>query len=176
MIFVLVVDNFGVKYTGKHNIDHLINKLHALYTITVDQTWSLYCGLNLAWDYARDHVNKSMPNYIKQALHKFKHLLASKPEDAPHKWNQPVYGVKQQLANAEDNIPVLPPSDITHIQTVVGTLIYYAIDVDNTMLVTLGDMASFQTKGIQKLLTPSPKSSTMPPPIRMSLCGFGAAA
>ena len=56
-----------------------------------------------------------MPNYIKQVLHKFKHPLAPKPEDAPHKWNQPKYGAKQQLADTEDEIPVLPSSEITHI-------------------------------------------------------------
>ena len=65
-----------------------------------------------------------MPNYIKHALHKFKHPLAPKPEDAPHKWNQPIYGAKQQLADAKDDSTVLPPLEITHIQTVVGTLLY----------------------------------------------------
>ena len=141
-----MVNNLGVKYTGKHNADHLTNVLCALYTITVDQTGSLYCGLSLAWYYGRGHVNISMPNYIKQALHKFKHPLAPKPEDAPHKQDQPKCGAKQQLTDAEDDSPVLTPSDITHIQTVVGTLLYYAITVDNTMLVALGNMASLQTK------------------------------
>ena len=116
-----------------------------------------------------------MPNYIKQALHKFKHPLAPKPEYAPHKWIQSVYGAKQQLSDAKDDIPVLPPSDITHIQTVVGTIIYYAIDVDNTIMVALGNLSSLQTKGTQKLLTPSPNSSTMPPPIKIKMCAFGAA-
>ena len=88
-----------------------------------------------------------MLNYIKQALHKFKHPLAPKPEDAPHKWNQPVYGANQQLADDEDDSPTLPPSDITNIQPVFGTILYYVIAVDNTMLVALGDMSSLQTKG-----------------------------
>ena len=137
--------DFGVKYTGMHNAGHLINALSALYTITVNQTGSLYYGLTLAWDYARGHVNISMPNYTKQALHKFKHPLDLKPEDAPHKWNQTKYGAKKQLAYAEDESPVLPSSEITHIQTVVGTLLYYAIAVDNTMLATLGDLACLTT-------------------------------
>ena len=93
-----------------------------------------------------------MPNYIKQAIHKFKHPLASKPEDAPHKWNQPKYGTKQQLSNAKDDSPVLPPLDIAHIQTIVGTLLYYGIAVDKIMLVALGDLASLQTKVTQKTL------------------------
>ena len=36
IVFTLVVNNFGVKYTGKHNANHLLNALCALYTITVD--------------------------------------------------------------------------------------------------------------------------------------------
>ena len=95
IVFTLVVDNFGVKYTSKHNADRLINALRTLYTVTVDQTGSLYCGLTLAWDYARGHVDILIPNYIKQALRKFKHPLAPKPEDAPHKWNHPKYGAKK---------------------------------------------------------------------------------
>ena len=30
IVFTLVVDNFGVKYTSKHNADHIINVLRAL--------------------------------------------------------------------------------------------------------------------------------------------------
>ena len=93
-----------------------------------------------------------MPNYIKQALHKFKHALSPKSEDAPHKLNQLVYAAKQKLADAKDDSPVLPLLDITYIQTVVGTLFYYFIAVDNTILVALGDLASLQTKGTQKTL------------------------
>ena len=152
IIFTIVFDNFSVKYTGKHNADHLMNALCALYTITVKQTGSLYCWLNLTCDYARGHVNISMPDYIKQALHKFKHPMAPKPEDAHHKCKQPVYGAKQQLSNVEDDIPVLPPLDITHIKTVVGKILHHAIAVDNTMLVTLGNLDSLQTKGTQKTL------------------------
>ena len=65
IVFTLVVDNFGFKYTVKHNADHHVNAIPALYTITVDQTRYLYCGLNLSWDYTRRHVNISIPNYIK---------------------------------------------------------------------------------------------------------------
>jgi hypothetical protein len=32
--FCLVADNFGVKYTGKHNADHLVKALQDLFTIS----------------------------------------------------------------------------------------------------------------------------------------------
>ena len=46
IILSLVVDNFGVKYIGKENADHLIQALQKLYTISIDCTGSLFCGLS----------------------------------------------------------------------------------------------------------------------------------
>ena len=45
--FTLVVDDFGVKYTGKENIQHLINALKETYEISEDWDGALYCGISL---------------------------------------------------------------------------------------------------------------------------------
>ena len=45
--FSLVVDDFGAKYVGKDTADHLIQALKKLYTISIDYTGSLYCGLTI---------------------------------------------------------------------------------------------------------------------------------
>jgi hypothetical protein len=50
-MFSLVVDDFGVKYEGKDNADHLIHALRQLYTISISWEGSLYLGLSLHWDY-----------------------------------------------------------------------------------------------------------------------------
>ena len=42
IIFSLVVDDFGVKYIGKDNANHLIQALQNLYTISIDCTGSLF--------------------------------------------------------------------------------------------------------------------------------------
>ena len=147
--FTLVVEDFGVKITNAKHATHLIDALRAMYTISIDTTGLLYCGLTIKWDYAAGHVDISMPDYIKQVLHKFKHPPDTPVQDAPHRWSPPVYGVKQQLANNDDASPPLPPSDIQHVQQVVGTLLYYALAVDNTMLVALSDLASAQAHGTQ---------------------------
>ena len=67
--FILCVDDFGIKYIGKHNLQHLQQALKDKYDITQDDTGSLYCGLNLKWDYIKRKVELSMPNYVKEALH-----------------------------------------------------------------------------------------------------------
>ena len=70
------------------------------------------------------------------------HPLAPKRGDAAHKWNRPIYGAKQKFTDPVNQIPRLPSPDIKHVQTVFGTLLYYALSVDITMLVALGDLSS----------------------------------
>ena len=46
--FSLVVDDFGVKYVGKENVDHLIKTLERHYDkILVDWEGRLCCGITL---------------------------------------------------------------------------------------------------------------------------------
>ena len=40
---------------------------------------------------------------------------------------------------------LLPPADVTHLQQIIGTFLYYARAVDNTMLVALNALASAPT-------------------------------
>jgi len=62
--FTLVINNVGVKYVSKNNVDHLIASIEMTYTLTEDWTGNLYCGITLEWDYVNQHVDISMPNYI----------------------------------------------------------------------------------------------------------------
>ena len=58
--FTLVVDNFGVKYVNKDDMDHLIASIKKNYMLTKDWTGNLYCGIQLDWDYVGWTVNISM--------------------------------------------------------------------------------------------------------------------
>ena len=69
--FTLVVDNFGIKYTHKKDMYHLISSLQAKYEVTQDWTGGLYCGIKLKWDYKKRQLDISIPGYVKDALHKF---------------------------------------------------------------------------------------------------------
>ena len=48
--FYLVIDDFGVKYIGKENADHLIQALQKLYTISINWTGYIFCGLIIDWE------------------------------------------------------------------------------------------------------------------------------
>ena len=51
--FALFVDDFGVKYVGKENTDHLIKALKKRYIVEDDWEGKKYCSINLYWDYIR---------------------------------------------------------------------------------------------------------------------------
>ena len=148
--FSLVVDDFGVKYVGKHHADHLIHALQQMYEISIDWEARLYLGLTMKWDYDKRTVDISMPGYLNAALHKFQHLPPERREDAPHSWTKPIYGASVQYADNPDDSPLLPSDSITLVQKIVGTLLYYAMAVDPTMLVSLGTIASTQSKAPAK--------------------------
>ena len=85
-----------------------------------------------------------MPNYIKEVRAKAHHANPKKPQHAPAKYNQPTYGAKIQHMDPPDNSPKLSEKEIKAIQVIVGSLLYYAIAIDNTILPALGDIASEQ--------------------------------
>jgi hypothetical protein len=53
LMFMLVVDDFGIKYTNTADAEHLIATLKQLYAISEYWTGTKYCGLTLAWDYTK---------------------------------------------------------------------------------------------------------------------------
>ena len=150
--FALVVDDFGVKYVGERNFQHLINALNDLYTITVDPDGKSFLGLSLKWDYVRGTVDISMPGYIEKALKRFKHIAKGRKQHSPHEWRIPMYGKTTQYAT-DDTSPPVPASAKKHVQQVVGSLLYYALALDFTMLVALGSIASQQTKPTEKTMS-----------------------
>jgi hypothetical protein len=59
--FTLVVDDFGMKYTNKANVNHLIECLKENYDLTQDWDSDLYCGIQLKWNYDEQTLDLSMP-------------------------------------------------------------------------------------------------------------------
>ena len=67
----LVVNDFGVKYTGTYHADHLVQALMTNYKIAIDWKGETLCGIALKWDYNKRTVDLSIPGYVKKALLKF---------------------------------------------------------------------------------------------------------
>jgi hypothetical protein len=116
------------------------------YNISSDWNGSAYCGLTLDWDYKKHTVDLSMPGYIKAALHKYQHAAPTRPEHAPHMWNPPVYGAKTQYVENETTSSALSAKDVNKLQQLTGMLLYYARDVDPTLIMPINVLTSEQSR------------------------------
>ena len=67
----MVVDEFGIKYSGKDCALHLKAALGGKYKVTTDWEGRLYIGIALKWDYEKGTVQLSIPGYVCAALHVF---------------------------------------------------------------------------------------------------------
>ena len=150
IIFSLVIDDFGVKYIGKENANQIIQYLQKLYTIYINWTGSLLCRLTIYWDYTACTCNISMPKYLQTALHKFQHPAPKRPQHAPHSWEKPTYGSHVKYAPDDNSYPLFPAKTINLMQKIVGTLLYYSIAVNPTMLTALCSITAQQAKGTEK--------------------------
>ena len=71
--FTLAVDNFGIKFVGIEQLQHLVESLNKFYEIVLDPTGIKYCGITLEWNYKNRTVDLSMPNYVPTKLKDFDH-------------------------------------------------------------------------------------------------------
>ena len=118
--FTLVVDDFGIKFTGNTHANHLIQTLKKDYEITTDSQGQLFVGIKLKWDYGRGTLDTHVPYYVPAALKKYQHPTPSLPQHAPEKPTPIQYRAKIQTEH-KDNSPSLSTTQVKLIQYVVGT-------------------------------------------------------
>ena len=148
IVFSLVVDDFGVRYTLQADADHLITTLQTCgYQVSTDWEGSRYVGLTLDWDYTARTCDISMPGYIARALQRFQHPTPPVPEHSPHPWQRPTYGATTQYAPPPDTSASIAAPDKLRLQEVLGTLLYYARALDSTLLTAISELATEQSKG-----------------------------
>jgi hypothetical protein len=148
--FTLVVDDFGVKYVDKTDVEHLISSIKANYELTVDWTGNLYCRISLDWDYVNRWVDISMPGYIKKKLQEYDHAMPTRLQRCPYSPEPKQFGSEAQAPLPPDESPKLDDKGIKRIQQIVGSILYYACAVDMTVLAALGTIAIEQTKATQR--------------------------
>jgi hypothetical protein len=151
--FTLVVDNFGIKYTGKEHVMHLIKTLKEYYEVEEDWEGLRYLGITLDWDYKNHKVHLSMPEYVERALVRFNHPTPGKPQHQPHQHAIPTYGATVQYAKPEDTSQRLSPSEKKYIQELIGTFLYYGRAVDSIMLTALLAISSAQAGPTEETMT-----------------------
>ena len=101
--FLLVVDDFGIKFQNNTDLAHLISHLKQKYNLTIGDG-TKFCGINLDWNYDKRLVTLYMKDYVAKALHRFHHKPPTTPQHSPHTYTPPKYGQKTQYANQIKNI------------------------------------------------------------------------
>ena len=152
--FCVCVDDFGIKYFSNNDTEHLLNALKTYYKIITDRTGSNYCGMTFDWQYDERYVDISMPQYIKKALVGLNHTTTKVPQFSPHAHVPFQYVAKgtQQLAPTCDTSSLFSPSERRHLQSIVGTLLYYGCCIDYTILPALNDIAREQARHTTQMM------------------------
>jgi hypothetical protein len=152
LTFTLVVDDFGLKFVDKDDVDHLISSIKKSYTLTEDWSGNLYCRITLVWDYVACTVDISMPGYIKKKLQEYKHIMPKKLQTCPYAPEPKRFGTEAQAPLPPDASPRLDAKGIKQIKQIVGSILYYARVVDMMVLMAISSIAVEQTKATEKTM------------------------
>jgi hypothetical protein len=142
------VDDFGIKYIQKSDLDHLVHSLQKYYDVTVDLEGKEYVKIELDWDYAKRKVHFSMAPYLHKALRQFDNIVPTQRHDSPYPYTEPKYGAKQQFAEYDQSAPV-GEKEQKYVQQVTGKFNWYARGVDGTMLTPISALTAQQAKPTQ---------------------------
>jgi hypothetical protein len=70
--FVLVVDDFGIKYQNRDDYDYLISCLFLLYLVKSHSIASKFLGFAIAHNRAQRTLSLSYPGYVDALLHRLR--------------------------------------------------------------------------------------------------------
>ena len=152
--FCLCVDDFGVKYFSKEDVQHLHDTIAKEYTCKIDWSGENFLGYKIKWDYEKGFVDISIPDYIKNALKRLGYKVSIYPQYSPHEHAGVNWTNKgdRQYAQQPDDSPLLDKAGTKYVQQVVGVFLYYARALDSTMLPALNQIGAQQAQPTQIIM------------------------
>jgi hypothetical protein len=120
---MLIVDNFGIKYFKKKDLDHLIDTLKKYYDVKVNPKEKELIKIELDWDYKNRKVYLSMKPYLNKSLRQFNNVVPTKRQHYLYPHVELKYGAKHQFAKHDESEPV-GDEEKKHIQKVNGKFIW----------------------------------------------------
>ena len=104
--FCLCVDDFGVKYFNKTDVDHLQHAIGTVFNYSSDWDGKNFCGMQFDWHYDEQYVDISMKGYVDKALQRLQHTPIT-PQYSPHHHTPIHYGKKGYSNNLQHPIHLL---------------------------------------------------------------------
>ena len=118
--FTLVVDDFGVKYVNKADVNYLTNALKETYTVTEDWEGKIYVGIHLRWNYANKKSVLAMPGYVQDGLEQFNHDPPKLRQDSSYIRATPTWGATVQYTKTPKESPSQDEKGKKFVQQVTG--------------------------------------------------------
>ena len=143
--FALVVDDFGIKYSSKDDLDHLVNCIGSIWKVKVDLSGKKFLGMHLSWDYDSPVPNLTIdaPNVMPAAIKRF--CLNKRPKYA----RSPTSVRNPRLDNIPIGSIIRPPTpcpnSTQYVQEVCGTFSHYARIIDYSMLTAVNNISLSQS-------------------------------
>ena len=109
------------KYTNKNNVNHLIECLKADFKLTMGQQ-------PILWDY----LGFYMSGYIINQLQKYKHVMPTGQQHCPYPPTTRIWDWCS-MTDSPWHISPLSKDKIKHIQSIIGSILYYARAVNLTV-------------------------------------------
>ena len=109
-----------------------------------------YIGITLGWNYTKQDLRSSTPDYVKKALKQFNYIHSpTSRQDSPSSYVAPKFGSRHpQMTNIATSAPMTRKQKLL-LQRIVGKFLYYARATDETMGHGLNDLST-KSEGIEK--------------------------
>jgi hypothetical protein len=131
--FCLVADDFGVKYTDRHDFDYLVSCLATLYHVKAHPLASRFLGFTIHHDRQARTLSLAYPGYIDDLLARLR-PEGIRPCSTPSVYVPPRYGLTTPQSATIDNEPPASATQCKGLQVAVGYLLYYGRCVDSRFL------------------------------------------
>lgn len=151
--FVLIVDDFGIKYKTQDDLDHLMATLRKAYTISIDATGSQILGYTIQRDRIARTLTLSMPEAIPRIIAKYRPTWEHeniRGAQSPGIYAAPIFGTTPTTPESDNEPTPLSPDEIHEIQRVLGSCQYIALSIMPSIQTACGEIASEVNKATTK--------------------------
>ena len=142
--FVLVVDDFGIKYQNRDDYDYLISCLSRLYHVKSHPIASKFLGFAITHDRSQRTLSLSYPGYVDALLLRLR-PHGVKPAASPAIYHPPVFGSSAPQHATTDSSPPASTAQKKELEIAIGYLLYYGRCADGRVLTATCALASAQS-------------------------------
>jgi hypothetical protein len=142
--FVLVIDDFGIKYQNRDDYDYLISCLSRLYHVKSHPIASKFLGFAISHNRSQRTLSLSYPGYVDALLHRLR-PHGVKPAASPAIYHPPVFGLSAPQHATTDSSPPATTAQKKELEIAIGYLLYYGRCVDGRVLTATCALASAQS-------------------------------